>query len=244
MTKSTKETSTDNVITIASLNLWRFNDWENRLPNIVKVLRELSPDIILLQEAQLNKRIDHRNQIEILNTELGYPFSTFQVAEIKTTRKGIPLGYSVDHGLGVLSRISFAPEVIKLTKADDGKEQRILLKCTFDANGTPYTITNLHFSNSDIGAENHFKETLDILNKGKIKSILVGDFNIFDMSKYRDLYGDKYQASSDLYEYVSYPEDNASLDYILLPHGYEFQDFFCLDVPISDHKMIVSKIKL
>lgn len=231
-------------ITVVSLNLWRFYDWEKRLPNIIKVLKEINPDIICTQETQKNIAIDKRNQIDIINSELGYPYSVFSIADIKHKQKGIALEYPVDHGLGIISKFSFSTEIIKLTKAVDDKEQRIVLKCDIDIEGVSVIVTNLHFSNSDVWAENHFKETLDIYNKDNIESILIGDFNIFNISKYSELYKDKYLASSDIYEYISYPNDKASLDYILLPKKYSFEGFNCLNKYVSDHCMLVAKIKI
>ena len=77
-----------------------------------------------------------------------------------------------------------------------------------------------------------------------LASVLIGDFNIFNMSKYRGLYDGAYKASNDKYEYISYPKDNDSLDYVLIPLSYEFESFICRDEYVSDHRMVVTKIKL
>lgn len=230
-------------ITIVSLNLWRFYDWEKRFPEIIRVLKEINPDVICTQETQKNIAISPLNQIDILNNELKYPHSDFAVADIKHQQKGEPLKYPVDHGLGILSRFPITTKVLPLTKAVDDKEQRILLNCQVVGDDQVYNITNLHFSNSDRWAEDHFKETLEILRDNNLASILVGDFNIFNISKYKEIYGQEYIASSELFDYISYPKDNASLDYILLPNSYQFESFECRLEYLSDHRMIVAKIK-
>jgi endonuclease/exonuclease/phosphatase family metal-dependent hydrolase len=230
-------------ITVVSLNLWRFYDWEKRLPVIISLLKEINPDIILTQETQKNIDIDPRNQIEILNKELGYPYTDFSVADIKHIQKGVPLKYPVEHGLGTISRFPITTKVITLKRAPEDKENRIVVENTIDIDSKKYKITSLHFSNKDILAENHFKETLEILEKDT-ENILIGDFNIFDIAKYKELYSKKYRSSSDIYDYVSYPEKDSSLDYILLPNKYEFEDFVCREEYVSDHRMIVAKIKL
>jgi hypothetical protein len=71
---------------------------------------------------------------------------------------------------------------------------------------------------------------------------MAGDFNIYDIAKYKELYTDKYVSSSEEYAYVSYPDDKASLDYILLPKRYKFENFTCRPEYVSDHKMLVAKI--
>ena len=71
----------------------------------------------------------------------------------------------------------------------------------------------------------------------------MGDFNIYTIAKYKETYGNQYVSSSELYNYASYPNDKASLDYILLPKQYEFKSFNCQPEYVSDHRMIVAEIK-
>ncbi len=231
-------------ITIASLNLWCFYDWEKRLPAIISLLKGIKPDILLTQETQHNLSLDKRNQLEIINAELGYPFVVFAPAYSRDKQKDHVFKHPVPHGLGVLSRFPLSTEIIPLTQAGDGKEPRIILKCNVDIEGKTHTITNLHFSNSIKGSEEHFKETLAILKKKQVTSILAGDFNIFTITDYKELYGDEYVSSSEKYKYISYPKDNVSFDYVLLPRQYEFEEFVCREEYVSDHRMIVAKIKL
>lgn len=229
-------------ITIASLNLWRFNEWERRLPKIISTIQKLDPDIIFLQEVQKDISFDERNQIDILNDLLKYPHSLFSLADIKTTRKGVPLSNPVDHGLGVLSKFPFDSETILLAKSVGDKGQRILQINNFDIQGENFTFTNIHFSNSDEWAEAHFKEALNILKTKKTG--IIGDFNIKNIKKYRGLYDDSYTSSSDIYDYISYPADSMSYDYMLIPKVYEFENFECRDEDVSDHRMIMATIEI
>lgn len=228
--------------TIASLNLWRFYDWEKRLPLIISTLKELQPDIIFTQETQRNPAISNMNQIELLNQQLEYSHSQFAVADMKYIQKGVPLEFPVEHGLGILSRFPFSTEIIPLTKAADDKEKRILLSSHFEIGGDIHHLTNLHFSNSDKWAEAHLIETLEIFQDRKYTPILMGDYNIFDLSKYDDFYKKDYMASSQKYRYTSYPSEQATFDYILLPHCYTFQNFQCRQEYLSDHCMIITTI--
>ncbi|MGB8816182.1 MAG: endonuclease/exonuclease/phosphatase family protein [Minisyncoccia bacterium] len=227
-----------------SLNLWRFYDWEKRLPNIISIINEIKPDIIFTQETQLNISIDQRNQVEILNEFIKYPHTYFAQACVKTTRKGVPLPNPVDHGLGIFSKFPFKPEIIKLKQAVDDKEKRIVVNCDMKIDGEDYTISGVHFSNSDAWSEAHFKETLEIYKKRNIKPILAGDFNIKNFGQYKTLYENSYRLSSDEFSYLSYPKDGVSYDYVMIPKQYEFIDFQCRDEYVSDHRMITTKIKL
>jgi endonuclease/exonuclease/phosphatase family metal-dependent hydrolase len=229
-------------IKIASLNLWRFNEWDRRLPLIIDTIKKLDPDILFLQEVQKDIRYSEKNQLEILNDSLDYPYSAFTIADIKTTRKGIPLPFPVDHGLAVLSKFEFVSEKVLLNKSLGDKEQRILQINNFNIEGHMYVFANIHFSNSDEWAEKHFKESLSLL-KGKNTGI-IGDFNIKNIGKYSELYKDSYISSSDIYDYISYPKDCLSYDYMLMPKGYVFQSFECLETSISDHRMIIATVQI
>lgn len=241
---STISTHNKHSIVLASLNLWCFYDWENRLPSIIKLLKEVKPDILFTQETQRNTAIDPRSQIEIINAELGYPYSVFAPADIKHQQKDKTYEYPVEHGLGILSQWPIKTEIIPLTKAEGDKEKRILLKCDAMINNQTYPMINVHFSNSDAWAESHFIETMKILQQENSKPILAGDFNIFDITKYKKLYGESHISSSEGCDYVSYPKDKTSFDYVLLPRTHQLESFVCRDEYVSDHRMIVAKIKL
>ena len=230
------------VITIASLNLWNFNEWERRLPLIISTIQKANPDIIFFQEVQKDINFNMKNQLGILNESLKYPFSQFSLSGIKTKRKGVILPFPVDHGLGILSKFPFKSESISLTRSTEKSGNAILQIGNFEIDNKKHCFTNVHFLNSDASAEENFKESLTIL-KDK-DSTLIGDFNIKDIKKYKNLYIDKYTSSSDFTDYVSYPMDEVSYDYILLSNKYKFKNFECLDENISDHKMIVTTINL
>jgi endonuclease/exonuclease/phosphatase family metal-dependent hydrolase len=217
-------------IKIASLNLWRYKDWENRKQKIIDLVSKINPDVLFLQESDRDLSKDPECQAEILNRQLKFPHKIFAPSEIE------PLEY----GLAVLSKIPFTSKQIKLTQAPDDKHPRTILVCEFDLDDRKVSITNVHFSNRDDWSESHLKETLGIVNP---ESVLIGDFNIKDMTAYRELYSDKYTASSDTYKYISYPEDGLSYDYILLPNSMGFVSFECREETVSDHRMIVAEIR-
>jgi endonuclease/exonuclease/phosphatase family metal-dependent hydrolase len=95
----------NNTLVIASLNLWGYNTWEERLPRIIEAIKEISPDIVFFQEVQKNPLFSHINQLDQINEQLKFQYSFFAEACIKTTHKGNLLPYPVNHGLGVLSKI-------------------------------------------------------------------------------------------------------------------------------------------
>jgi endonuclease/exonuclease/phosphatase family metal-dependent hydrolase len=231
-------------IKIVSLNLWRFNDWDKRFPSIVSLLKNIDPDIILTQETQRDISFSDKNQLELLNEALQLPYSFYGLADIRTTRKGIPLPHPIENGLGMLSKFPFTSEIIPLEKKDEAKEKRILLKNDISIDGKVVTITNIHFTNTDEAAEADLKETLNIYKNRQIKGILAGDFNIKNLSQFKEIYDSEFISSADLFQYISYPEDHVSYDYILIPKEYSFVEFECSKEIVSDHCLLLSKISI
>lgn len=230
-------------LTIASVNLWCFYEWNERSPHLLSLLKEMKPDVVFTQETQQNMEIDSRNQIEMLNAELEYPYSVFEPIEMRSEQKGKVYARPIAHGLGVLSRYPLEKEVVFLTKAEGDKETRGILICRIKIGEKTFTAVNLHFSNSDEWAEAHFRETLALLKQRKIENpILMGDFNIFNIARYKAEYGDEFVSSSERYNYISYPKDNDTLDYVLLPRLFDFESFVCRDEYVSDHRLITARI--
>lgn len=63
---------------------------------------------------------------------------------------------------------------------------------------------------------------MDILSKREEKRIVVGDFNIFDITEHKELYNG-YVASVDFSGYVSFPSEGKTIGYMLLPDEYSYQ---------------------
>lgn len=231
-------------VKIMSLNLWGFNDWEKRFPEIIKSIKEESPDIVFFQEARKEISNFSENQVSILNKELQFPYEKFEKATIKTTKKGTPLKTPLEHGLGIISKFPFKTEVIKLKRENEDTEDRMILSAHINIEGKAQSIYNVHFSNRDNLAHLHFLETLEIAEGRKETPIIVGDYNIKNLSLYKNLYEENYKNSSDLFSYISYPDDKLSYDYFLISKNNNFIDFKCLDVYLSDHKAIVALMDL
>ncbi len=64
---------------IFDLNLWNYNNFEERKPHIVEAIKIHDPDIIAFQEVRDDLRFNSKgyNQARQLNTKLGYEFMTF-----------------------------------------------------------------------------------------------------------------------------------------------------------------------
>ncbi len=226
-------------IKILSLNIWRYYEWERREQLILNLIGEIQPDLIFLQEAQYDERYAKVNQTELLAKLTGYSYSFFAATGVKDSQQWVMLDVPVQIGQGVISRFPLhSCESICLTRQLEDRHPRVLQHFSVEKEDKIYNFSNIHFSNRDDWAELHLWETLNMYERRKEKRIMIGDFNIKNLSGYQDLYRDNYVNSADIHDYVSYPTKNERLDYVLLPKEYNLEDFQILSGEYSDHSAL------
>lgn len=231
---------------IATLNLWRYYDWDRRQDKILDTLRELKPDIIALQEVQLNQSFNLLPQSSQIAKSLGYEHYVFAPTSQKSKQidKNGKFTQSASHGLAIISKYPIlTSETVFLKKYESDKELRSILLVSVLVEGSVVNICNVHFENSDSTSKLHLDETISRLKDRNIETIVLGDFNIFDLDKHKDILSD-YNLSSDITNYISYPKDNGSLDYIILPKNMQINDVNCSHNDISDHRLLLAEVSL
>lgn len=103
-------------------------------------------------------------------------------------------------------------------KQADDKHPRIIQSANLLIDERTIGIANIHLSN----------------NKYSIEQ----DFNILQLENEKESYADYYTSSIDFKKYVSFPSENITLDYALIPKHFAFES---LDVHegLSDHNALV-----
>lgn len=238
---------------ILSLNLWRYYDWENRFENIVNSILEKKPDVIFLQEVQLDKEKSNFSQVDILKTELSeYKYSIFSTVTIKTHQRGEELKNPIQHGMAILSRFPILNSFnyyLKLSR--DEKEARSILCFDLEKDDKIYKMANIHFGNREDWAQSQLKEFIDFLDLRKEKRIMAGDFNLFKMTEYGGIFKGynlsynfkKYQSFKEDYENGKIVEKKGTLDYVLIPNKYNFKSLEVWDEYLSDHNALFVEIE-
>lgn len=228
-------------LTILTLNLAGYKDWAVRQPKVIKTLNQTNADIVFLQEVRYNTPISPLTQANYINSLLDTPY-THSVSDV--SRFYAPsVGEPYREGLAVLSKLPLHnPETLALAKAPDDKHTRIIQNVDVDINGMTLGLTNVHFSNNQYSAS-QLEETLHLLSNRDKVSIIAGDFNIFDISAQRAGFDDKYSVSTDTTLYISFPTENATLDYILLPKAFHFVSIKTLE-SISDHNGVLAVVEI
>lgn len=228
-------------LTILTLNLAGYKDWAIRQPEVIKVLNQANADIVLLQEVRYDPSISLLTQANYINSLLNTPYGhcVSDVSRFYAPSVGEPYR----EGLAILSKLPlYNPETLALAKAPDDKHTRMIQNVDVDINGTTLGLTNVHFSNNQYSAS-QLEEALGILSNRSKANIIAGDFNIFDINAHRASFDDKYGVSTDVTPYISFPTENATLDYILLPKAFHFASIKTLE-GASDHNGVLAVVNV
>lgn len=226
-------------LTILTLNLAGYKDWAMRQPEIIKALNQANADTVFLQEVRYDPSISPLTQANYINSLLDTPYahSVSDVSRFYAPSVGEPYR----EGLAVLSKLPlYNPETLALAKAPDDKHMRMIQNVDVDINGATLGLTNVHFSNNQYSTS-QLEEVLGILSNRNRANIIAGDFNIFDINTQRASFDNKYSVSTDTTSYISFPTENATLDYILLPKAFHFVSVKTLE-SISDHAGVLAVI--
>ncbi len=237
---------------ILTLNLWRYYDWEKRFSNIIKNILEKKPDVIFLQEVQLDKTKSTFSQVEVLKKELQeYKYSIFSTIVVKTHQRDQKLKEPVQHGMAVLSKYPIANSFNYFLKlSEDEKEARSILCFNIEKENEIIKMANIHFGNREDWAKAQLKEFIDFLNQRNERRIMAGDFNLFKMPEYKNIFKDyklsydfkKYQSFKETYENGKMIEKKGTLDYVLIPKNMNFKNLEIIDDYLSDHQALFIEI--
>lgn len=228
-----------------TLNLWCYFDWKNRRDNIISLVKELDPDFITFQETQTNPSFSPNPQSDFIADQCGYKYRVFAPTygrDGQIDQDG-NMTTRASYGLALISKYPIvSSETYFLRQHPDHDEACSVVFCKIEINRTVVDVCNVHFGNSDLFSDLHLNELMDLCQSKKIEPIIQGDFNIFNLSVYKNNRLKNYTLSTDIKDYQSMPKDNGTLDYIVAPTKYAIQDVICSDAYVSDHRALFAII--
>ena len=234
--------SYNGVVKLSTLNLQGFVNWSQHKPAVLEYFQNEQPDVIFFQEAVYLPEVSIYNQVQELNQDLHYLFEHSNV-----TRLQVGKDYPVfREGLAVLSKYPVVKsDAIILKQAAGDEHNRIIQMVDLFVDGSIVKFANIHFSLMEIAdfATPHLQETLEIIASRGEKRIIAGDFNISDLQSTAHLWQDHYTASTTT-PYVSFPADNKTIDYILIPNEYAFESVTATPNALTDHCAVTAVITL
>jgi len=225
---------------ITTLNLQEFTDWETRQSEIIEYLQSESPDVIVFQEVVFLPEISPFNQSQLLNRSLGYASEQSAITRLQAST----VHDVYREGLAALSKYPVVKaDTLILKRATGDEHNRIVQLLDIDMDGQIVKIANVHFSITDVAdfATAHLVETLDILAIRNEERIIIGDFNLADLSATTYAWEAEYRCSTE-HDYISYPSMNKRIDYVLIPKSYSFSSISVSGDTLSDHRALTVEI--
>ncbi len=232
-------------LTLTSLNLQGFEEWEERSPKILDYISKVDPDVIFFQETVFLPSISPHNQAQLLNQQLHYPFELSTISRLQTG-----IDYPIyREGLAFLSKFPVtSSDTLTLKKDPTDELNRIIQLIDIVVEKKIVRLGSVHFSITDFVdyATPHLQETLDILKARNEKRILMGDFNLTYLEESSDLWGDDYKATT-VVPYITYPswhEGPKRTDYALIPNEFSYDSIEVSEDGLSDHRALTIVIDI
>jgi len=235
------------MLKVMTLNLWRYYEWDSRVDAIVALIDEEAPDIIAFQEVLTNHAFSDYPATDFIADKCGYKYRVFSPTLARTDSKDRQGNrtQNASEGQAFISKFPIvSSESYFLRQYPEYLEDKAVLFCTVDADDGRVELCNVHFANSDV-AYAHLDQLLELIRIRQTQPIILGDFNIYKLADRKETSQllRKYTLSSEVTEYISFPEDNDSLDYIAVPSAkYQLSDVQCPAVYVSDHRPVIGRI--
>ena len=229
-------TATEQDVTVSEMMLANFNikHGAEGLDRVAEAILEISPDIIGLEEVDVNcERSGYVDEPAELARLAGYPYYAFA--------KAINLGDG-EYGTAILSRYPIESfEVIPLDSGDG--EDRALGHAVISAGDMKLHAFVTHLSYHDrwlrIGQMESIASQLSTCEH----YVLMGDFNCFDLEDIVYLGGAYYVNRPDR-RFTTFPRYDMAIDNIVVSGDFTEILGDVLDTECSDHKMIYAKFHI
>ena len=199
------------------------------LEKVAEAIREVSPDIIGLQEVDVGcKRSGYANEPALLARLAGYEHYAFA--------KATTLGFG-EYGTALLSR--YPIESFEVIPLDSGSgEARSLGHAVIDVGGLKLHVFVTHLSFEDRTVRIAQMQTIGALLKQFDHYALLGDLNSFDLADIRYLDADYYVNRPDRRYGTFRRFRDAAPDNIVVSGGFTERSSGTLDADCSDHNLL------
>ena len=232
----TTEESTEHVPVSTELVLVTLNikHGAEGLDKVAAAIREISPDIVGLQEVDVFcERSGYVNEPEELARLAGYPYYAFA--------KAIPLG-SGDYGTALLSR--YPIEIFEVIPLDSGSgEPRALGHGIVHVEGIELDVFVTHLSFEDRNVRIEQMKTIAGMLKNCSRYIILADLNSFTIEDISYLEA-AYYVNSPARRYPTFSYRDSSPDNIVVSEGFTELSSGVSAAKCSDHKLLYASFRL
>lgn len=230
-------------------------DYKTRMQSIADFLDKEKADIVCMQEVTFSKS---SCTAETINNSMTspYPFVYAHMSEkytfdkfaepfMKKWKAGLiehDGDYATD-GVAILSKEPMSSDVaivMKPAPADErGKPDLRVRVSQIIKKKEGFSLANVHFA-TNYNAYMQLEELLEYCSP----DIIVGDFNMFteDIKEHKYIWSPNYNASIEFKDYISFPNENATFDHMLLKPSFKFTSIKTVE-GMSDHSAIIYTIE-
>ncbi|MBQ6294101.1 MAG: endonuclease/exonuclease/phosphatase family protein [Lachnospiraceae bacterium] len=218
-------------IRLATLNI---KHGAEGLDTVAAAIREVSPDIIGLQEVDVFcERSGYVDEVEELARLAGYPYHAFA--------RAIPLG-SGEYGTALLSR--FPIESFEVTPLESGNgENRAIGHAVINAEGIKLDVFVTHLSFEDRNVRIGQMKTIAKILKKCSRYVVLADLNSFVIDDISYLEA-AYYVNSPARRYQTFRYRESSPDNIVVSEGFTELSSGVSDAECSDHKFLYAVFRL
>ncbi len=239
-------------ISVLTINIWRYFDWDKRKDKLLSFLKSQDSDIVFLQEAAYDDRLKkkYQNQVHEINQVLGYNDFVFAKEADMTKWHKEPIDWLMYYGLGILSKFKIkSSEMVILPHVIRDKDFGFLHAVLETPQGD-MDIINVHLENSDEGSKKHLVLLLDWCKKKNIQPIIAGDFNMKQTEILFSLTEKDFFISYKIKSYISFMptefsnnKEQITLDYIIAhKQKFDIKEVNCIQDSPSDHNPVSARI--
>jgi endonuclease/exonuclease/phosphatase family metal-dependent hydrolase len=223
-----------------TLNMRGFFEWDERANRIADYIKKENPDIVFFQEVVYLPEESPYTQVSLLNRELKYPYYQGSITRLQES----PHYEVYREGLATLSRYPLvSSESIVLKQEEGDPHNRLVQLFDIAIDESIVKFANVHLSVRHDRALHHLQEVFGILEQRHEKRIIIGDFNMEHLERHAHLWRDNYTLSTSLKDYVSFPDEHKTIDYLLVPKEFELEWLRLSDDGLSDHRAIIADVE-
>jgi len=227
----TEPRTVDLTVTLATYNIKHGADG---LDKIAEAIREISPDIIGLEEVDVNcERSGNVDEPAELARLAGYPYYVFS--------RAISLGDG-EYGTAILSRYPIESFEIISLESGNGEDRTVgHAVVSVDGLKTDVFVTHLSYQSSSLRITQ--METIAGLLAGCEHYVVLGDFNSFDLEDIFHL-GADYYVNRPERSYITFRRREMAIDNIVVSKSFTELTSGVSDREGSDHKLLYAAFQL
>ncbi len=221
-------------LTVVTLNSYIGGNCGKNVEDIASLLAAQNPDIICLQEVDLNtERSNVGDMMKLIAEKLSMNYIFFPSIELGS-------GY---YGNGILSKHPILSTSISYLPSENF-EQRSCGKAVISINGMPIDVFCTHLSYESLSTRTQQFSSLNEELKKSERFILCGDFNVESFKEFELISAQMINTENKPYSTYTTGDYYEYLDNIIFSDLFLHLESGMIETDLSDHNILIAKLSL